>query len=124
MSNELKVTIGWTYNKNGRTRNLNPALVNIDVDADGVLENVQSITTVAALVELGSLSEIGWGYFRNAGENEITLGFDDAGFVRVIGIPPNGRSVIEKWVADTLYAKTDTGTSLLDYVIIEQDSGS
>jgi len=124
MSNELKVTIGWSYDKNSRVRFLNPTLVNIDVDADGIIENVQSITTVAALVEIAAISSIGWGYFRNAGENEITLGFDDSGFVPVLAIPSGDRCVIPKWSADTLYAKTATGSSLLDYVIIEQTSGS
>jgi hypothetical protein len=42
----------------------------------------------------------------------------------VLAIPSGDRCVIPKWSADTLYAKTATGSSLLDYVIIEQTSGS
>jgi len=123
-ADELSVTTGWTYSKNGRTRQLTPAAVKYDVSGAGVVENVQSISTNAtgdALV-LGGITTPGFAYFKNLETNNyIEVGILDATTNFVAFLKLNGEEAQTCWLGITApYARANTAASKLDYVIIDR----
>lgn len=66
---ELTVTEGFSYDKDGRRRSSPTASVRYDVAGDGVLENIQFLPTneLGVLLTLGGVTDPGFATFKNIG---------------------------------------------------------
>lgn len=121
MADELTVVTGWSYSKNGRTRQLTSVQTQFDISGNGVIENMQSIGTAAheALV-LGEVGTAGFMYARNSdATNYVEIGYDDGGtfrpFIKLLKGEP-----CQCFLTAAPYAKANTGACILDYVIVER----
>jgi len=122
MADELTVTTGWAYSKNGRDRQLIGTANQYDVSGNPVLENVQSIGFAThEAIEVGEVATPGFFYAKNLDdENFVEIGIDDSGsFVPFVKLLP-GETAQLFLSAITLYAQADTGAVLLDYAIMSR----
>lgn len=123
-ADELSLSIGWTYNKNGRKRVLTPTTTSYDVGGNAVIENVQSIATNAggeALV-LGDVTSPGFAWFQNLdATNQVDIGVYDVNtnFVTVIRLKAGEKSAT--WLGVSApRALAYTNAVRLDYVIVDR----
>lgn len=76
-ADELQVTSGWTYNKNGRKRTVTAAAASYTVVGNYVVENVQLLETndVGEALYIGGITTPGFGWFHNQSTtNPILIG--------------------------------------------------
>jgi len=125
-ANELLVTAGYQYNKNGRARVLAPTAAREDVAGNAVLGNVQTITTNVGgeQLVLGDVSAAGFAWFHNLSTNTIVdLGtFDRTGtnlvlFLRLFPAQRTGTWLFTTNIHAIAYSNTD---ARLDYVIMDR----
>jgi len=123
-ADELELTAGWTYEKNGRKRILVSDVTQYDVTGNGVVENVQLVSTNAggdALV-LGGVTDPGFAWFNNLdASNRVQIGSYDANtnFVAFLELRPGEKSFTWLRVAAPRALAT-TNAVKLDYVISDR----
>jgi hypothetical protein len=118
---DLTIGLSWDYNKTGRLRGLAATTLELTLTGTGVCENMQTVGTAAheALV-LGEVATYGWLYARNSdGTNFVQLGYDDTGTFRPFIKLLAGEFCMVP-LAAAPYAKADTGSVKLDYMITER----
>jgi len=123
-ADELQLTAGWQYNKNGRKRILAPISSNYDVSGNAVIENVQSIATNAggeALV-LGDVTAPGFAWFYNTSTNDqVQIGCYDVNtnFVAFLKLKAGEKAAC--FLNTTApRAMSLTNAVRLDYVIVDR----
>jgi len=133
-ADELSQTDGWTYDKNGRKRSKATGTQRSDITGDGVIENVQSVSTNPggdALV-LGSVTNCGFAYFKNLGPdaidtnsvptNLVQVGSYDVNTNFVAFLSLNTNQTSQGWLAISAPRARATGTNSvkLDYAITDR----
>lgn len=123
-ADELSVTTGWAYSKNGRVRTMAPTTVRYDIAGISVVENVQTVstnTTGDALV-LGGVTNAGFAYLHNLETNNyIEVGVYDALTNFVVVIKLNGGEAQTCWLGITApRARANTAAGKLDYMISDR----
>lgn len=119
MADELTQVSGWSYSKNGRTRQLTSTSTEHDVTANTVIEQVQSIGFEAhEAIALGDVATFGFAYFKNLdATNFVRIGIDETGtfhpFIKLLA----GQEA-QVWLSEAPYAQANTGAVLLDYLIV------
>jgi hypothetical protein len=123
-ADELQLSVGWQYDKNGRKRILGVTSTNYDVTGNGVIENVQTISTAAAgdALTMGGVTNAGFAWFNNLSTNRtIQIGCYDVNtnFLAFLSLSPGEKA--ECWLAtSTPRAKAITASAKLDYVIVDR----
>ncbi len=123
-ADELQLSIGWTYSKNGRKRTLAPTAVNYNVAGSAVIENVQTIATNAggAALVLGDVTDPGFAWFNNLdASNKVEIGCYDVNtnFVAALSLRAGEKAAC--WLAMTApRAMAYTNSVKLDYVIVNR----
>jgi hypothetical protein len=133
-ADELRTTDGWSYSKNGRERSKGTATLRWDVAGDGVIENVQLVSTNPggdALV-LGGVTNPGFAYFKNldavsvrtngVSTNLIQVGAYDVNtnFVAFLLLDTNRSAQVWLDMAAPRARATGTNSVKLDYVILDR----
>ena len=123
-ADELQVTTGWQYNKNSRKRLLTASVTLYDVAGNGVVENVQTVSTNAggdALI-LGGVTTPGFAWFQNTdATNTVYVGCYDAltNLVNFLELRAGEKAVC--WLATTApRAMAVSNAVRLDYVISDR----
>lgn len=135
-ADELTVTTGWQYSKNGRSRTLSATGSRFNVSGDGAVDNVQLISTntFGDALDMGGITSQGYFYAKNIGPttayssnypttstNSIEIGFtDNTNFYAVISL--NTNQIASCWLGTgTLKARaTGTNSVRLDYSITDR----
>lgn len=133
-ADELSVTEGWRYDKNGRKRELSSSTIRFDVTGNGVVENVQLISTnlLGTALALGGLGTPGFASFKNLGPtftqtnmiqtNIIEVGYiDTAGaFLPFVRLDTNQMALV--WLATNqpVARAIATNSVNLDYTIVDR----
>lgn len=123
-ADELDLTVGWTYEKNGRKRILASDLTEYDVTGNSVVENVQLVSTNAggdALV-LGGVTDPGFAWFNNLdASNRVQIGSYDVNtnFLAFMELRPGEKAIA--WLAVAApRAMAQTNAVKLDYIISDR----
>jgi hypothetical protein len=124
-ADELSVTEGWIYSKNGRSRVMSATTLKADIAGNGVIENVQAIPTndPGTVLVLGGVTNAGFAWFKNISTTN--------GYVEIGGLESNGCFIAflklntnecqTCWLAITNpRARANGRTMNLDYVIIDR----
>lgn len=122
-SDELSVTAGWIYNKNGRKRTLAPTTVQYDVSGAAVIENVQTISTnpTGDALTLGGVTVPGFCWFKNSDvSNFVEIGtYQYTNWIPFLKLKTNETAMC--WLKTTApRAKAYTNSVKLDYVIVQR----
>jgi hypothetical protein len=130
MADELKLSINWTYDKNGRTRRKgSTAQSSITITGNGVVENVQSIPNGGAALDMGNVTTPSFATFHNASATKyIKIGTKDGAgaFVPFLRLLPTQEVCVyldDLTITGTnlLYAVPEDATAvLLDYMICDR----
>jgi hypothetical protein len=121
---ELTLSGGWTYNKNGRKRTLASTTSLNTITGNYVIENVQLISTntVGDALEMGGVTTAGFAYFHNSdATNYIEIGVQDAStnFCAFLKLASGQNATV--WLGTTApYARANTNSIKLDYVITDR----
>uniref|UniRef100_A0A6M3LQU7 Uncharacterized protein n=1 Tax=viral metagenome TaxID=1070528 RepID=A0A6M3LQU7_9ZZZZ len=133
--NELNLSQGWQYNKNGRQRIKSTVSTRYNVNGNGVIENVQLITTneVGDLLDLGGVTDPGFAAFKNLGvnftmstngvyTNLIEIGSWDANSNFVVFLSIETNRSCQTWIGTAAPRARTIGTNSvqLDYVIMDK----
>jgi hypothetical protein len=120
---ELNLSAGWTWTKNGASRILNAAVTRFDVAGDAVVQNVQTMTTNAVALTLGNVTAPGFGYFHNLhATNTCQVGImSGTNFVPFVQLGPL-EYCMGFFVTNAPYARKTAATGVvnLDYAISER----
>jgi len=124
-ADELSLSIGWTYDMNGRKRVLSPTTSKFTIATNAVVENVQEFSTnAAAALVLGGVTSCGFAYFKNLDTNDyIEIGCMDVNTNFVAFLRLEALQTATAWLATSApYAwpahdTTNRATVKLDYVI-------
>lgn len=123
-ADELQLTVGWQYNKNDRKRILSPAADKFDVSGNGVVENVQTISTNAtgdALI-LGGVVTPGFAWFHNTDTSRVvTVGSYDVNtnFLGFLELRAGQKAAC--WLSTTAPRARATAAAVkLDYIIVDR----
>jgi hypothetical protein len=122
-ADELQLSVGWVYNKDGRKRTLSPVTALYDVSGGGVIENVQTITTngPATALVLGSVTAPGFAYFKNLdATNAVRIGTSDGtNFTAFLRLRAGESS--PTWLDGAVpYALAVSNSVRLDYTIADR----
>ena len=123
-ADELSISMGWTYSKNGRARTLAATTVKYDIAGAAVIENVQSVSTNAAgdALVLGGVTDPGFGYFKNLdATNYIEIGSYDVNtnFLAFAKLKALEKAIVFLGVTAPR-ARSHTAAVKLDYVISDR----
>jgi len=123
-ADELKLSSGWQYAKNGRSRIVAATTVNYDIAGDAVIENVQSIATNAggeALI-LGDVTAPGFAWFHNLDPtNMVRVGVYDVNTNLVVFLELRAGEKTATWLGVTApRAIAVTNAVKLDYMITDR----
>ena len=118
MSQEIRNTTTFAYNKNGATRGRTGVTTVQDATGNAVVDDVQSIGTSDETLDKGDIGTIGFLYAKNLDAlHYIDIGAD--GSTYPIRLQP-GVDCRTPWNSSAVHAKANTAACLLDYVVIEQ----
>ena len=135
-ADELTVSDGFSYNKNGRYRSQSTASKEYDVTGNGVIENVQLVSTNAAgdALVMGGVATAGFAKFKNLGPsvgintnespatNSIEIGIYDVNTNFLAFITLGSNESAQVWLSSISLRARATGTNSvkLDYVIVDK----
>ncbi len=135
-ADELSVSQGSSYNKNNRYRTHPNSTVQYDVTGNGVIENVQLVSTNAAgdALVTGGVSTAGFAEFKNLGPtvgintnetpatNSIQIGLYDVNTNFLAFITLGSNESAQVWLSSISLRARATGTNSvkLDYVIVDK----
>lgn len=115
MSNELNLRVTFTHTKNGAVAQRNIQKL-IDVAADPLVQEVQSIGTTDTVIDLGGIGTIGYVFFHNLDPtNYIVIGSD--GTLYPLKLKPLEFGMA-RWNAAAMHAKANTAACLLETVLL------
>lgn len=130
-ADELTLSVGWTYNKLGRKRVLTSTAVEYNCNGQGVVENVQTISTntVADALVMGGVTNAGFAYFKNLGSSTYTnaaaiyieIGLYDVNtnFVSLVKLATNETATLFLSTSSPM-ARSTTTPQKLDYTITDR----
>lgn len=73
MSDELRLSVGLCYSKDGQEINVGNRVITIDVSGNNVICGTLTVTTNAEYVPKGDVSSVGYSYWENIGDNTVYL---------------------------------------------------
>jgi hypothetical protein len=132
---ELTVTEGWVYVKNGRSRSLGTTSSRETVAGDGVLDNVQTVSTNAAGDDLilGGVTTAGYAWFKNLGisgaiptnsapTNRIYIGRLDSAtnFSAFLDLNTNQAAMVFLATTNLRARAVGTNSVRLEYMVIDR----
>ena len=115
MSNELRIGIVFSYEKNGAKVKIAEHF-EVDVAGDTFTDEIQSIGTSNVALAVGAaMGTQGWAFLKNLdGTNYIEVGITGSYSIKLLA----GKSAVFP-AAASLFAKADTAACLMRYTIIE-----
>lgn len=121
MANELSLTFGLSFSKSGITEALNPGLKLFNVAGSNFMRQTQTIGTSAEAIALGDVATPGYILMHNLNVTNYVEVFNDNGATKpVVHLRPGGWALFEFAItASAPFAKADTGSCIVEYVLIE-----
>ena len=135
-ADELAITQGSRYDKDGRKSTQPTATVRHDISGDGVIENIQSVSTNTAgdALVLGGVTNPGFASFENIGPsggvntnespatNWVEVGCYDANTNFVAFLSLNTNQSAQTWLATATPRARATGTNTVrvSYIIVDR----
>jgi hypothetical protein len=114
MSNEIKITLGLEYNKNGKTIDRHETFYD-NVSGDNFYNSIQSIGVSEEAVVATDIGTYGWYFVKNLDTtNYVELGTTGSLNKKI----PAGKANIFS-SANALYAKANTNTLNVEVIAIE-----
>lgn len=128
MANEIDASIRLALNDSATAA---AALKSLDEIARGSLSaksdqatallvgNVQSLTTTATAIDMGSVTAAGYGFFRNLdATDDIEIGKDVAGTFHAVAVIKPGKAALFHLAISNPFARGTAGTPKLYYKIL------
>lgn len=121
MANEIKATTYLKCTNGSFVDQWTPSELSIDQAAQGAAGGVQTVTTTAAALGVTGLSTIGYARFRNLdATNFVQIGpYVSSTFHPAIKLKPGELAVLRLDPTNPVYAKADTASIKLQYLILE-----
>lgn len=121
MSNELKVVTSMSYSKGNVKLGVAENNQYVDVSGDHSVHRTQEVGFAAhEALDVGEITTVGWGYFRNLDStNYVEIGIDDGGSFEAVVKLKAGEFCFCRLASNAPYAQADTGAVDLEYMLIE-----
>lgn len=121
MANEIKVTTYLKCTNGSFVDNWTPAELSVTQSTVGAAGGVQTIGTSAEAISVGDVASVGYARFRNNdATNFVQIGpYVTSTFYPAIKLKPGEMAVLRLDPTHTWYAKADTASVKLQYLILE-----
>ena len=119
MANELILTFGLAFTKNGATFNRTTFASQVTVSGTHVMAGTQAVATSAENLGKGDITTPGYLLIHNLDStNFVQVGYDDTGFKPVVKVKAGKWAMFELAQA-TPQVKADTSACNIEYWLIE-----
>lgn len=118
MANEVTVSTSLQFAKGNVDLTLSDAAKTFDVTGTRYVRAVQAIGTSEEALDLGDLTDPGWAYFRNLDSSNYVELFAATGNTAFVKLKA-GESCCFRMVATAPFAKADTSSVDLEYMIVQ-----